>query len=225
MTGACILELNSQNPACCDLSFERLAVTQGYHRIAGIDEVGRGALFGPVYAAAVILDLSRVPDGINDSKKLTVKKRLRLAENIRETALGFCIASVDSETIDRINILEATKEAMRQAVRGLQPQPDYLLCDAIYIGGLDVPQESIIHGDARSVSIAAASILAKVERDRVIAALGCRYPGYDLERNKGYGTATHLLALRTLGPTSSHRRTFRGVCQRSESLESGKIIF
>jgi ribonuclease HII len=224
MTGSCILELNSYNPACCDLSFERLVETQGYHRIAGIDEVGRGALFGPVYAAAVILDLSRVPDGINDSKKLTVKKRLRLAENIRETALGFCIACVDSETIDRINILEATREAMREAIRGLQPPPDYLLCDAIVIGGLNVPQKSIIHGDARSVSIAAASILAKVERDKVIAALGSRYPGYDLESNKGYGTATHLRALRALGPTPFHRKTFRGVCQRSEGLEFGKII-
>ena len=223
MTRSCPSEYKPTIPTYCDLSFERLAEARGYHRIAGIDEVGRGALFGPVCAAAVVLDLARVPIGINDSKKLTVKQRLVLAENIREVAMGFSIAFVDSERIDSINILEATKEAMRQAVEGLMPPPDYLLCDAVVINGVDIPQENIIHGDARSVSIAAASILAKVERDEVIVALGNQYPGYGLEWNKGYGTAMHLDALRALGPTPYHRMTFQRVCQEPADTESDKI--
>lgn len=195
----------------CDLTFEKLALEQGYRRIAGIDEVGRGALFGPVCAAAVVLDIGAIPRGINDSKKLSAKKRLQLAEDIRAEARDYAIAFVESSVVDQINILEATREAMREAVSGLKERPDYLLCDGIVITSLNIPQNYIVKGDALSLSIAAASILAKVERDRLIFSLDLEYPGYDLKRNKGYGTTNHLSAIRRLGPTPYHRRTFRGV--------------
>jgi ribonuclease HII len=200
-------------PCCCDLSFENAALAQGYYRVAGVDEVGRGALFGPVCAAAVILDLNRIPVGINDSKKLSVKHRQQLAENIREAALDFSVAFVEAEAIDKINILEATKEAMRLAIRRLGQPPDFLLCDGLLIDGIAIPQRGIVKGDARSVSIGAASILAKVERDQLLSELAVRYPGYSLAQNKGYGTRAHLEALKQLGPTSQHRLTFRGVLQ------------
>jgi ribonuclease HII len=196
----------------CDLTFERLALQQGFKRIAGIDEVGRGALFGPVCAAAVVLDLTCVPaQGINDSKKLTAKQRLEIAENIRQEAEDYSVAFVESSIIDRINILEATREAMRRAVSGLRKKPDCLLCDGIVITHLDIPQKYIVKGDARSISIAAASILAKVDRDCLISELDTEYPGYDLRKNKGYATSNHLRALKILGPSPYHRITFRGV--------------
>ena len=134
-----------------------------------------------------------------------------MAEKIRDTALDLSIAFVDARVIDEINILQATFEAMRQAIRGLRRAPEFLLCDALIIPGCSIPQRSIIKGDAQSVSIAAASILAKVERDRLICALDAKYPGYDLASNMGYGTEKHLKALSALGPTELHRRTFRGV--------------
>ncbi len=183
----------------------------GYRQIAGIDEVGRGALFGPVCAAAAVLDLKSLPEGIDDSKKLSPKQREVLAENIRETALDFSIVLVEAKVIDQINILKATQEAMRLAIGGLKEPPDFLLCDGIVVPGCSIPQRSIVKGDAQSVSIAAASILAKVERDRLISELASRYPGYDLDSNKGYGTEKHREALLLLGPTELHRRTFRGV--------------
>jgi len=155
--------------------------------------------------------LDRVPSGIDDSKKLSVKQREQLAENIKGTALDFCVAFVAATIIDRMNILEATKEAMRQALRGLKQPPEFILCDGLFIDGITIPQRRIIKGDARSVSIGAASILAKVERDRLISRLAVEYPGYDLARNKGYGTIRHLEGLKQLGPTPLHRRTFRGV--------------
>jgi ribonuclease HII len=195
------------------LSFENMALAHGYCRVAGVDEVGRGALFGPVCAAAVILDLNCVPVGINDSKKLSVKHRQQLAENIRGAALDFSVAFVEAEVIDKINILGATKEAMRLAIRRLRQSPDFLLCDGLLIEGIAIPQRGIVKGDARSVSIGAASILAKVERDRLLSELAVRYPGYGLAQNKGYGTRAHLEALKRLGPTSQHRLTFRGVVQ------------
>jgi ribonuclease HII len=195
----------------CDLSFETWARDQGYRRIAGVDEVGRGALFGPVCAAAAVLDLERLPDGIDDSKKLTPKQRELLAETIRETALDYSIAFVEARVIDEINILQATLEAMRQAVQRLREAPDFLLCDGFSVAGCCVPQKSIIKGDAQSVSIAAASVLAKVERDQLVSKLDSQFPGYDLVHNKGYGTSRHLEALAKLGPTELHRRTFRGV--------------
>jgi ribonuclease HII len=203
-----------QGHTCCDLSFEKLALEQGYRKVAGIDEVGRGALFGPVCAAAVVLDMTRVPVGIDDSKKLSAKQRLQLAEDIREAAEDYSIAFVDSQVIDQINILEATREAMRRAISGLKNEPDYLLCDGIVITRTKIPQENIIKGDNRSVSIAAASILAKVERDWLISFLDIKFPGYDLRSNKGYATFKHLKALEILGPTPYHRITFRGVLCR-----------
>jgi ribonuclease HII len=194
----------------CDLTFEKLALQNGFQRIAGVDEVGRGALFGPVCAAAVILDISSIPQGINDSKKLSAKKRFQLAEDIKAEAKDYSIAFVESAIIDQINILEATREAMRRAVDGLKARPDYLLCDGIVITCLNIPQNYIVKGDALSVSIAAASILAKVERDRLITSLDLEYPGYDLKKNKGYPTSSHLDAIKCLGPTPYHRLTFRG---------------
>jgi ribonuclease HII len=207
-----LADFPSLKPTFCDLTFEKLAWEQGYQRIAGIDEVGRGALFGPVCAAAVVLEIGgAIPQGIDDSKKLSAKKRLRLAEDIRAEAKDYSIAFVESSTIDQINILEATREAMRRAVGGLKERPDYLLCDGIIVTRLSIPQNYIVKGDALSLSIAAASILAKVERDRLIASLDLEYPGYDLKRNKGYGTSNHLDAIKCLGPTPFHRLTFRGV--------------
>ena len=196
-------------------------MAEGYFRIAGIDEVGRGALFGPVCAGAVVFDLDRVPSGIDDSKKLSVKQREQLAENIRETALDFSIAFVAATTIDRINILEATKEAMRLALRGLKQPPGFVLCDGLFIDGISIPQKRIIKGDARSMSIGAASILAKVERDRLISQLDPQFPGFDLAQNKGYGTRRHLDGLKRLGPTPLHRLTFRGVCPERERPGKG----
>ncbi len=195
----------------CDLTFEAQARRQGYRRIAGLDEVGRGALFGPVCAAAVVMNPRGIPRGIDDSKKLTPRQRLKLAREIREAAEDYAIAFVDSSTIDRINILEATRRAMRLAIGKLKIRPDFLLCDGIAIGSISIPQQSIARGDARSISIAAASIVAKVERDHLIVDLDAQFPGYDLRRNMGYGTVKHREALRRLGPTPLHRRSFRGV--------------
>jgi ribonuclease HII len=211
MSTSCLADFPPWKPQSCDLTFEKLASEQGFQRIAGIDEVGRGALFGPVCAAAVILNVGAIPHGINDSKKLSAKKRFELAEDIREEARDYSIAFVESSVIDRINILEATREAMRRAVDGLKERPDYLLCDGIVITRLNIPQNYIVKGDALSLSIAAASILAKVERDRLITSLDLEYPGYDLKTNKGYATSNHLNAIRCLGPTPCHRLTFRGV--------------
>jgi ribonuclease HII len=193
------------------LYFELQAIQQGFSRIAGIDEVGRGALFGPVCVAAVILDLHHVPQGIRDSKKLNPKQRQVLAENIRETAVSCSIAFIEADEIDQINILQATIKALQTAVLGLKGKPDYLLIDGTLKANLGIPEKSIIKGDTLSASIGAASIVAKVARDQLVSALAAEYPGYDLSRNKGYGTAYHLEALSRLGPTNRHRRSFRGV--------------
>jgi ribonuclease HII len=193
------------------LYFESQAIQQGFSRIAGIDEVGRGALFGPVCVAAVILDLHHVPQGIRDSKKLNPKQRQVLAENIRETAVSCSIAFIEADEIDQINILQATIKALQTAVLGLKGKPDYLLIDGTLKANLGIPEKSIIKGDTLSASIGAASIVAKVARDQLVSALAAEYPGYDLSRNKGYGTAYHLEALSRLGPTNRHRRSFRGV--------------
>jgi ribonuclease HII len=194
----------------CSLRLERSVLKLGYRFIAGIDEVGRGALFGPVCAAAVILNAKKVPKGINDSKKLTPKQRELLAENIKESALAYSIAFVEAKIVDEINILQATFEAMRKAIDGLTSSPDFLLCDGMPIPNCDIPMRAIVKGDTLSMSIAAASILAKVERDFLICSLSTEFPGYDLVNNKGYGTERHLQALAQLGPTELHRHTFRG---------------
>lgn len=195
----------------CDEHFENWARLLGYRRIAGLDEVGRGALFGPVCAAAAVLNPKNLPIGLDDSKKLSPKQREVLAENIRETALDYSIAFVEAKVIDETNILKATQEAMRLAIGGLKEPPDFLLCDGIIVPACSIPQRSIVKGDGQSVSIAAASILAKVERDRLILGLASCYPGYNLDSNKGYGTEKHREALLLLGPTELHRRTFRSV--------------
>lgn len=203
----------------CDATFETEARVSGAKFIAGIDEVGRGALAGPVVAAAVILDLNRVPTGLNDSKKLTAATREKLDGEIRETALAYAIARIEADEIDRINILRATRQAMCKAIAALSPTPDYLLIDALQLKEIAITQKAIIKGDAKSVSIAAASIIAKVARDRWMMDYDQEFPGYGFIRNVGYGTATHLQALREIGPTKIHRLTFRKVLPEAEQVD------
>jgi ribonuclease HII len=175
-----------------------------------VDEVGRGALFGPVLAAAVILDPQDRIRGLHDSKRLSPQQRERLATEIRRRALAWAVASVDAAEIDRINIYQASRVAMRQAVLELNPPPDLLLVDALRLD-LTISQVSLIHGDARSISIAAASILAKVERDALMREWDRRFPQYQLASNKGYPTPIHRAVLRELGPTPLHRLTYAPV--------------
>lgn len=176
--------------------------------ICGIDEVGRGPLCGPVVAGAVILPKDCKILYLNDSKKLSEKKREELYEVIMEQAIAVSVGMASPERIDEINILQATYEAMRQAISGLKVKPAVLLNDAVTIPGVDIPQIPIIKGDAKSVSIAAASIIAKVTRDRMMVEYDRIYPGYELASNKGYGTKAHMDALKTIGPCEIHRRTF-----------------
>ncbi len=190
------------------LRFERGLWGSGKRYIAGIDEVGRGPLAGPVVAAAVILPEDFSLLGVDDSKKLSPKKREELFEQIKEAAVCWAVGRREPERIDEINILEATKEAMLDAVAALPVRPDHLLIDAVTLRGADCPQTSIVHGDALSVSIAAASIIAKVTRDREMVEMDAVYPGYAFASNKGYGTAAHYEGLAKLGPCPLHRRTF-----------------
>lgn len=179
-----------------------------YENICGIDEVGRGPLAGPVVAGAVILPKNEPILYLNDSKKLSEKKREMLYDEIMEKAVATGIGMVSPARIDEINILQATYEAMRLAVQNLKVKPDLLLNDAVTIPGLDIDQVPIIKGDAKSVSIAAASIIAKVTRDRLMAEYEAVMPGYDFASNKGYGTKAHIEGLKKLGPCPIHRRTF-----------------
>jgi ribonuclease HII len=179
-------------------------------RVAGLDEAGRGSLFGPVVAAAVILNPKRRIVGLDDSKKLNSERRNDLAPRIRDHALAWAIAEIDAARIDAWNIYQASRQAMMAAVSQLSPLPDYLLLDAIEID-LPIEQKALIHGDARSVSIAAASILAKVERDRRMAEFDEMYPQYGLAQHKGYGTPEHLEALRRFGPSPLHRFSYAPV--------------
>lgn len=176
--------------------------------ICGIDEAGRGPLAGPVAAGAVILPRDCTILYLNDSKKLSEKRREELFLEIKEKALAWNVAVVSPARIDEINILQATYEAMRAAIGGLSQMPDLLLNDAVTIPGMEIPQIPIVKGDAKSVSIAAASILAKVTRDHLMAEYDKLYPGYGFAKHKGYGTAAHIAALRELGPSPIHRRTF-----------------
>lgn len=189
----------------------------GYQRIAGADEAGRGCLFGPVFAAAVILDPARPVRGLADSKTLSAPRRQELACAIRERAIAWAVASASVEEIDRINIREAARLAIRRAVEALQPPCDYLLVDALEIDW-PVPQQAIIRGDARVASIAAASILAKTARDELMEELDARYPGYGIARHKGYPTPEHCEALRRLGPTPLHRRSFSPVAEALQGV-------
>jgi ribonuclease HII len=192
------------------LRYEKKAWLEGARLVAGVDEVGRGSLFGCVVAAAVILDPGYRIRGLRDSKLLPQERREVLAERIREHCLGYSIAAVDAARIDQINIYYASKLAMLEAVRALQPAPDHLLIDALRID-CDLAQQPIIHGDALSASIAAASILAKVERDRLISEWDPIFPAYGLASNKGYSTPRHIAALREFGPSPLHRQSFAPV--------------
>ena len=194
---------------CCT-RYEREARQRGWTRIAGLDEVGRGSLFGPVFAAAVILNPRRRIVGLDDSKKLSSERRAILSERIREHALAWAVAEVDAPRIDAWNIRQASLQAMKAALFQLRVTPDFLLIDAMHLDVL-IEQRALIKGDARSVSIAAASIIAKVARDARLEELDKLYPQYGLARNKGYGTADHLEALRRHGATPLHRFSFAPV--------------
>lgn len=194
----------------CTLKFEKRAWATGARLVAGADEVGRGSLFGPVVAAAVILDPAYRIRGLRDSKLLPAERREELAIRIREHSIALAFAAVDSARIDQINIYQASRLAILHAVQQLAPAADYLLTDAVRID-CDLPQQPIIHGDALSASIAAASIIAKVERDRMISAWDPVFPVYGLASNKGYSTPHHIAALRDHGPSPLHRQSFAPV--------------
>jgi ribonuclease HII len=194
-----------------DFRLEQEAMTRGASRVAGVDEVGRGPLAGPVVAAAVILDPELIPEGLDDSKKLSAKKRQMLAGIIRQTAqVSIGQASVDE--IDYNNILQASLLAMTRAVQGLEIQPDYLLIDGNQTPkGLRMPMQTVVKGDTLSQSIAAASIVAKIWRDQLMVDLAQQHPGYGWETNMGYGSKSHMSALQKYGPTPHHRRSFKPV--------------
>ena len=199
----------------CTLRYEKKAWQAGAMSVAGVDEVGRGSLFGPVVAAAVILDPTYRLRGLRDSKLLLPEKREVLAERIRQRAIAWAIAAVNAACIDQINIYQASRLAMRDAVLQLVPAADYLLVDAVRLD-CELRQDAIIHGDALSASIAAASILAKVERDRMMCEWDAVFPAYGLASHKGYSTPQHLAALREHGPTPLHRKSFAPVWQNQE---------
>lgn len=193
------------------LAFEKQAMLNGYKIIAGVDEAGRGPLAGPVVSAAVVLPEAFDIPGINDSKKLSEKKRDALFPVIQAHAIAFGIGVADHEEIDRINILQASLLSMKRAVEALQLTPDYLLIDGKFKIDSTIDQRPVIKGDALSRSIAAASIIAKVTRDRIMADLDAQYPQYGLKRHKGYPTKAHKEAILTHGPSPVHRRSFKGV--------------
>ena len=197
----------------CGWRLENAARRTGALRIAGLDEVGRGPMFGPVVAAAVIFPQGCRLPGLNDSKKLTEKMRNEFEAEIRANAVAWAVAAVDVETIDRINIRRASLLAMRTAVEKLALSPDYLLIDGIDTIDWPCRQQAVVQGDATSMSIAGASVLAKVYRDRLLVELDTKYPGYGLAKHKGYCSAEHLEALKRLGPTPLHRKTYKPVAQ------------
>jgi len=198
----------------CTWEYEEEARIQGHAFVAGVDEVGRGALCGPVVAGAVILGEGFDAQGIDDSKRLTALQREELAGRIRAGARGWALGWADAREIDRFNILRATHLAVRRAIAGLPQPPDMLLIDGLAVPGIDTIQKPIVKGDALSVSIAAASIIAKVARDEVMQECDRRYPGYGLAHNMGYASEDHRDALRRLGPSRIHRRSFRGSVER-----------
>ena len=192
------------------LAYEKELYTQGIHLIAGVDEVGRGPLAGPVVAAAVILPKACKIPGLNDSKKIPKSKHKEIYEAVLQNAIAIGIGIKDNQVIDQVNIYEATKLAMMEAIGQLEPQPQHLLIDAMKLD-LPISQTSIIKGDANSLSIAAASIVAKVTRDQMMEEFDKEYPGYDFAQNAGYGTAKHLAGLDKLGVTPIHRRSFEPI--------------
>lgn len=209
--------LRAAGELTCTDQLESRAWRKGYRYVAGCDEAGRGALLGPLYAAAVILDPDKPIPGLDDSKKLTIGQRLRLADEIRMKAVGFRVVSVAAALVDSLNVFEASRLAMLRALHKLQPRPDFVLTDAMPLNlrgemaEFSIPHLPVIHGDARSISIAAASILAKVERDACLEELALLYPQYHLAKNKGYGTPEHLRSLTVHGPCPEHRKTYQPV--------------
>ncbi len=190
------------------LEYEKMYMEQGYTAICGVDEAGRGPLAGPVYAAAVILPEGLLIEGVNDSKKLSEKKREQLFDVIKEKAVAYCIASASVEEIEELNILGAAMLAMKRAVEGLSVKADFAMIDGNKKPELEIPCEAIVKGDAKSESIAAASILAKVSRDRVMLEMAEKYPQYSFEKHKGYATKVHREAILEYGPCEIHRPSF-----------------
>ena len=204
------------------LEYERALYKQGFDLIAGVDEVGRGPLYGPVVVAAVILPKNFYIDGLDDSKKLTPKKRDKLYDIILENAVDVSISEVSSQEIDKINILNATKKAMYNAIRDLKTIPNHVLIDAVNLEDLKISSTSIIKGDAKSASIAAASIVAKVYRDRMLIEEEKKYPGYGFDKHKGYGTKLHIEKIKELGVLEKHRKSFepiKSMLNGSEEIE------
>lgn len=196
--------------------FERAAWRRGLSKVAGLDEAGRGPLAGPVVAAAVVLRADQVIRGLNDSKQLTPEERARLHDEIRRRAMAVAVGIIEAETIDRINILEATRLAMQQALGGLAMEPELVITDWVALDGLRCPQRNLVRGDQRSATVAAASIVAKVTRDRLMDEADRRFPQYGFSRHKGYATEEHRLALWRHGPCALHRRGFQGVFAQGE---------
>lgn len=195
-----------------ELSFyEKQCFQSGFRYLAGVDEAGRGPLAGPVVAASVIFPQEFILPGLNDSKQLTEIQRNYYYQEILKNALGIGVGIVEPEIIDQINILQATLLAARLAVSNLLPKPDFLLIDALNLSFINIPKRSIIKGDSLSYSIAGASVVAKVTRDRIMKMYHLQHPEYDFDRHKGYGTSEHLLRLQNFGPSPIHRKTFRGV--------------
>ncbi len=190
------------------LSYEKDLTAKGYKYVCGVDEVGRGPLAGPVVCAAVIMPLDDIIEGVDDSKKLTAKKRETLSAKIINNAVAYAICRVEPQTIDEINILQATRLCMKNAVESLKITPDYVICDGNMSLDISVPQTSIIKGDSLSYSIGAASIIAKVYRDNLMDEYASVYPEYSFEKNKGYGTAEHIAAIKRAGICPVHRRSF-----------------
>ena len=203
-------------PPSAPYRYEARAWRTGAGRVAGIDEAGRGPLAGPVVAAVVIIAPDRRIRGLADSKLLAPERREELFAVIRERALAVGVGLVDHETIDRINILQATKQAMAEALTALAVVPDLVITDFVALPGLPCPQQNLVEGDRRSASVAAASIVAKVTRDRLMRELDARYPAYGFARHKGYATPEHLAALDRHGPCPIHRRSFSGVWRQGE---------
>ena len=208
----------------CTLKFEKLAWASGAQLVAGVDEVGRGCLFGPVVAAAVILEPGYRIKGLRDSKLIDQETREKLAERIKQHAIAYEVATVDVARIDQLNIYWASLLAMREAIAQLVPAPDHLLVDAVRVNW-ECPQTNIIHGDALSVSIAAASIIAKVHRDEMIRRWDPVFPQYDLASNKGYRSPKHLAALNEYGPTPLHRLSFAPVWMCHEPQQQEQFEF
>lgn len=188
--------------------YERQLVERGFKYVCGVDEVGRGPLAGPVVCAAVIMRADSIVEGVDDSKKLTAKKREKLSALIKQNAIAWAICRVEPQTIDEINILQATRLCMKNAVESLSVRPDFVLTDGNMTLDISIPQQSVVGGDAACYSIGAASIIAKVYRDEVMDEYAAQYPAYAFEKNKGYGTAAHISAIKECGICPIHRRSF-----------------